>query len=401
MAARSYGSASSALARFASQLYGLQAAAQQALSQAQTAHAQQAAANAAAEEANGQVEAASAEEASFSREIADLMQAIDMREVQLGAQAAADPTLQQWQLQVPELEAARSEAEARGQTAQEELASAQQDAQDAQTQLDSARRWIADISSQFSGAVRQAVGLLEEAVLQGIQNVSFLKREWNRAVKDVDHMWKEASRDENRLLRDEYLIGTGHFSGLRDMADWAGHDVVAAAPEIHALASAWATAANDMVTIVDDLGPLLPVVCVIVGAVVGAVVGFAAGGVGAIPGAIAGAEEGEEVAEYIPAVVDADAAAANSAVRASDELMQMDGKGAEVDMTQDTKVLEGSLINLGMDGATADIPDVNDVLSQATAGESVSVFQATVAVGTDKAEAWIGSEIKSATGAAQ
>jgi uncharacterized protein YoxC len=390
----SYGTASSALGWFSSELSGLQAAAQQALGQAQSAESELVAATAAGEEARQVAAVADEEAANFGQEISRLTMDIRIREQQLGPQAAVDPTLQSWASQVRQLEAAMSDAWSRSRQAALDIAAAQQQAEDAQNSLNSARRMIADISNRFQGAVRQTTSKLEVAAAQGIRNLSFVEREWDRARADIDKVSAEALRDGQRFTRDVALLGSGHLSGLQDLADWEVHDIVAAAPLIHDLTAVWADAANDMAAIVNS--KWFPVVCLAVGAVAGFVVAGPAG-------AVAGAEAGLEVGKDAPLAVDAEATEADTAEVASDELMRMDGKGDDVDMTKDVKVLEGNAIDLGVDAATAAIPlpDVNDVLSDALNGQAPTVVKTAVAVGTGQVESWGVSEIKSKTGAAQ
>jgi hypothetical protein len=331
-ASASYGTASSTLGRFASTLSDLQAAAGQALSRAQSAQSRLSNANSAASEGRRQVAALAQEQRAISEEIAVLARQIQVRQQQLGPQAAADPTLQTWQRLLQQQESSMTTTLAQSRQAEELLAGAENDAVNAQSVLASARWDIENIRTEFDRAVRQAVGELEEAAAQGIKNLSFWRQEFNHVKTEVDGFSAHVLRDEKRYVDDLSLVATGHLSGLRNLADWVGHDVVAAAPEIHVLTHAWAEAGDALVDVVSSLGPVLPIACVVVGAIAGSLIP----GVGTA----VGANLGDMASDDISADVDEFAAAGNLATAGSEKLLEVDGRGNQAAYSQDMSNFE-------------------------------------------------------------
>lgn len=381
-ATASYGAASSALGTFADTLSELQTTAQRALARARTAQNEQAVAASAVRDTTAQLSATEQRAGNLSQEISTLTTAIRARQEQLGVHAPTDPLLVQWMQRLTEARIDLADTEELARAIRQALATAEDQLSRATESLAAARRSIMLVGERYDLAVRLVRSSLQDASAQGIRNVSFIDRAFQSARLDVEHLTREAGRDSNRFAGDLLLLAQGRVIGLKDLADWAGHDVVAAAPEIHAVTHALNCIVQDVASVVDEAAPFIEVGCVVL-AVALAVVQpeFAPLAVAAIP-----------LVDKATLGVDAVAVGTGELEVASDGLMELDGKGSEVNLSQDTENLIGDSTTLAVDAVNGDVdgaldlPSMNDAADSALSGSSgTAVVQAASAFDVDQA----------------
>jgi uncharacterized protein YukE len=307
-----------ALAGYAAALSQQQIAADQALQRAVSAAAQEASASArrtAASEEHAQHAATYSQAASDLSRIDD---AINQRLQQLasaGLQVLGDLT----HIADSALQALLGEK----QTAETAQAAAQEGMRIASGIIGEMDAVIADAAADLRGAI----SLADEVRSEVESSVQTAERTFGDVDNDLRDIWRHVQQDVRYEIDGTMEMLGASVTSVRRLADLVGHGVVLAAPEIHDLTRAWAESGDDLVDLVNDLGPVLPIACVAAGAIVGSVV--------PVLGTAAGAKVGEELSGEITADVEEFAAAGNLADAGSDELLKADGQGSPAELSQD------------------------------------------------------------------
>jgi hypothetical protein len=355
-----------ALSAYAAELTSFQNQAAQALQRAQTADQDVSVATARVNDTSSALNAANGQYL-FYRAKVDALELEQTTALATGDQALAS----QLALQIASAAQARNAASAAKSAASDALGAARS----ALTQGQEALSQEQVIARQIAASRTTAADLLAHQ-LSSAADLTVQKRSWlDRVWGDFESAATVIGKDELRVIKDVALTATGNMAGIKDLGGWAEHDLVSWAPQIHAVVHALDRAVDDIARVVDTAAPIVELALVAITLVQPELAELT------IPGIIA--------TSRVQAAVDATKLTVDSAEAGSDVLMSADGRGNQVDESQDMNKLGGDVTQLGEEAITKhageilDLPTADSVIDGWTNGASFNEVKTATAVGVE------------------